>query len=184
MLFVLLKISIVPINNAGIFFSQKRNNELPVRRVYMKEICRLARTIPNPVKKLANRTFCQNIGARTIFCHVCRFRLRLFFLCNIIQLALPVGVSSSDQFVKIIQLLLNSLDADNAIQIDSQLFSKFGLRFAKICRDGFPVLELPSLPPDPILMLVAQKDSRRIIPGDKLLYMMLPNLPQCFLLIQ
>ena len=54
----------------------------------------------------------------------------------------------------------------------------------RLTRDDLPFLELPSLPPDPILMLVAQKDSRRIIPGDKLLYMMLPDLPQCFLLIQ
>ena len=105
-------------------------------------------------------------------------------MCNIFQLALPIGVSFSDQYVNIIQLLLNGLDADNAIQINSQLFGEFGLSFAKICRDDLPFLELPSLPPDPILMLVAQKDSRRIIPGDKLLYMMLPDLPQCFLLIQ
>ena len=87
-------------------------------------------------------------------------------MCNIIKLALSVGVSFSDQFIKIIQLLLNRLNADNAIQVDSQLFGEFGFRFAKICRDGFTVLELPFLPSDPISMLVAQKDSRRIIPGE------------------
>ena len=141
------------------------DNERPVRRIYMEEICRFAGAIPNPVKQLANCTLCQNIGARTIFCHICRFRLR-FFLCNIIKLALSVGVSFSDQFIKIIQLLLNRLNADNAIQVDSQLFGEFGFRFAKICRDGFTVLELPFLPSDPISMLVAQKDSRRIIPGE------------------
>lgn len=160
------------------------NNELPVRRIYMKEICRFAGAIPNPIKQLANCPLCQNTGARTIFCHICRFRLRFFFLCNIIQLALPIGVSFSDQFINIIQLLLNGLDADDAIQINSQLFGEFGLSFAKICRDGMTVLELPFLPPDPISMLVTQKDSRRIIPGKKLLYMMFPDLPQCFLLIQ
>ena len=87
-------------------------------------------------------------------------------MCNIFQLALPIGVSASDQFINIIQLLLNGLDADNAIQIDSQLFGEFGFRFAKVYRDGLSVLELPFLPTDPISMLMAQKDSRRIIPGE------------------
>ena len=142
------------------------DNERPVRRIYMEEICRFAGAIPNSVKELANRAFCQKSGARTIFCQVFRFRLRRFFLCNIIQLALPIGVSVSDQLFNIIYLLLNGLDADNAIQIDSKLFGEFGFRFAKICRNGMTVLQFPFLPPNPISMLVAQKDSRRIIPGE------------------
>ena len=87
-------------------------------------------------------------------------------MCNIIQLALPIGVSVSDQLFNIIYLLLNGLDADNSIQIDGQLFGEFGFSFAKICRDGMTVLQFSFLPPDPISMFVAQKNSRRIIPGE------------------
>jgi hypothetical protein len=89
-----------------------------------------------------------------------------------------------DQSIDHIQLLLNVLDANNAIKIDRQFFCQFFFLLNQITCDEMAVLNISFSPPNTISVFLANKDSRRIIPCKQLLQMMFADLLQYFLLSQ
>ena len=151
MLFALIELRQIPIDDPRICLLQMRRDERPIGRLRIKKIRRPAWAIPNPVKKLVRRIPVQNIALLRV-CQQLRFLIRALR-----------RVQASVQLIDRIDLFLQVLDAFNTIQIDRQFFCESPLCFMEIDCNYAAVLHVAPFPAETVSMPLAQQDPGRII---------------------